>query len=65
MNELKLTRNELNVLIYALNSMNYQEELNFKKHGVSVPEVYDKIYTLWEQLHNNKKTIDLVGTSAQ
>lgn len=65
MNKLKLTRNELNVLIYALNSMNYQEEHNFKKQGVSVPEVYDKIYTLWEQLHNNQKTIDLVGTSAQ
>jgi hypothetical protein len=55
MNELKLTRNELNVLIYALNNMNYQEEYNFKKQGVSVSEVYDKIYTLWEQTQKNRQ----------
>jgi hypothetical protein len=59
MNELKLTRNELNVLIYALNSMNYQEEYNFKKQGVSVPEVYDKIYTLWEQTQKKQTVLKL------
>jgi hypothetical protein len=65
MNELKLTRNELNVLIYALNLINIQEELQFEKQGVSVPQTYNKIYTVWESLYNNKKTVNLVAASAQ
>jgi hypothetical protein len=65
MNELKLNRNELNVLIYALNSMNLQEELQFEKQGVSVLTIYNKIYTLWESLYNNKKTVDLIASDDQ
>ncbi len=65
MKELKLNRNELNVLIYALNRMNLHEELQFEKQGISVPQTYSKIYTLWESLYNNKKTVDLVATDAQ
>jgi hypothetical protein len=65
MNELKLTRNELNILIYALNRMTFNEELQFERQGVSVPQTYSKIYTVWEQLHNNKKTVDLVAMDAQ
>lgn len=65
MNELKLTRNELNVLIYALNRMTFNEEIKFERQGVSVPQTYSKIYTVWEQLHNNKKTVDLVAMDAQ
>lgn len=65
MNELKLTRNELNILIYALNRMTFNEELQFERQGVSVPQTYSKIYTVWEQLHNNKKTVDLVAMDSQ
>jgi hypothetical protein len=65
MNDLKLNRNELNVLIYALNNMNLQEEIKFEKQGVSVSTTYNKIYSLWENLYNNKKTVDLVESDVQ
>jgi hypothetical protein len=65
MNDLKLNRNELNVLIYALNNMSLQEEIKFEKQGVSVSTTYNKIYSLWENLYNNKKTIDLVASDDQ
>jgi hypothetical protein len=65
MNDLKLNRNELNVLIYALNNMNLQEEIKFEKQGVSVSTTYNKIYSLWENLYNNKKTVDLVESDDQ
>ena len=65
MNDLKLNRNELNVLIYALNNMSLQEEIKFEKQGVSVSTTYNKIYSLWENLYNNKKTVDLVESDVQ
>jgi hypothetical protein len=65
MNDLKLNRNDLNVLIYALNNMSLQEEIKFEKQGVSVSTTYNKIYSLWENLYNNKKTIDLVASDDQ
>jgi len=65
MNDLKLNRNELNVLIYALNNMSLQEEIKFEKQGVSVSTTYNKIYSLWENLYNTKKTIDLVASDDQ
>jgi hypothetical protein len=48
--EVKLTKDELNVLMFSLNNMGLVDEEDFVKQGVSVFGLYNKIYTAWEQL---------------
>jgi hypothetical protein len=48
--EVKLTKDELNVLMFSLNNMGLVDEEDFVKQGVSVSGLYNKIYTAWEQL---------------
>jgi len=49
MNEVKLTKNELNVLMFSLNNLGLIDEEDFIKQGVSVSGLYNKIYAAWEQ----------------
>lgn len=48
--EVKLTKDELNVLMFSLNNLGYRDEEDFVQQGVSVSALYNKIYTAWEQL---------------
>ena len=48
--EVKLTKDELNVLMFSLNNLGYRDEEDFVQQGVSVSGLYNKIYTAWEQL---------------
>ena len=46
-----LTREELNVLMFALNNMSLIDEDDFEKNGVSIGTLYNKICTAWESLN--------------
>jgi hypothetical protein len=50
--DVKLTQDELNVLMFSLNNMGLDDEEYFVKQGVSVSGLYNKIYTAWETLKN-------------
>jgi hypothetical protein len=62
MSKMKLNYDEVNVLIFALNNMSYLEEKKFEGQGVSVSELYNKIYAVGQELYTNSKTVDFVGT---
>jgi hypothetical protein len=47
---MKLNYDEVNVLIFALNNMSYLDEQKFEDQGVSVSELYNKIYGQSESL---------------
>ena len=59
---MKLNYDEVNVLIFALNNMSYLEEKKIEGQGVSVSELYNKIYAVGQELYTNSKTVDFVGT---
>jgi hypothetical protein len=42
--------------------MSYLEEKKFEGQGVSVSQLYNKIYTVGQELYTNSKTVDFVGT---
>ena len=46
--ELKFSKEELNVLLFAINSMSLHEEEDYEKQGVSISSLYNKIYSAWE-----------------
>jgi len=48
MTEVKLSKEELNVLLFAINSMSLSEEEDYEKQGVSMSALYNKIYSAWE-----------------
>ena len=50
MSKMKLNYDEVNVLIFALNNMSYLDEQKFEDQGVSVSELYNKIYGQSESL---------------
>jgi hypothetical protein len=60
MSNIKINCDEANVLIFALNNVSYLDEQKFEGEGVSVSELYNKIYTVWEKLYTNSKTVDFV-----
>jgi hypothetical protein len=60
MSNIKINCDEANVLIFALNNVSYLDEQKFEGEGVSVSELYNKIYTVWETLYTNSKTVDFV-----
>lgn len=50
--DVKLNRDELNVLLFALNSISLRDEEKFNQNGVSVSSLYNKIYSSWELSEN-------------
>lgn len=47
--KIDLSKKELSVLIHALNVINSRDEKAFKDAGVSVSDLYNKIYSIWEE----------------
>lgn len=48
--DIKLSKEELNVLMFSLNNIGLIDEEDFVKQGVSVAGLYNKIYSSWENL---------------
>ena len=49
MPDVSLSKKELSVLIHALNTINSRDEKLFEGTGVSLSQLYSKLYTLWEK----------------
>ncbi len=49
MPDVNLSKKELSVLIHALNTVNSRDERLLEETGVSLSELYSKLYTLWEK----------------
>ena len=48
--QLALTKEELGVLLLALNSIDLRDEEDFMKQGISASKLYRKLYECWEEL---------------
>ena len=48
--QLALTKEELGVLLLALNSIDTRDEEDFMKQGISASKLYRKLYECWEEL---------------
>lgn len=48
MYDLKVTKSELNVLLFALNNMSLVDEAQFEEDGVSIGTLYNKVYVGWK-----------------
>jgi len=48
MTEVHLSKEELNVLLFAINNMSLHDEEVYDKKGISVSALYNKIYSAWE-----------------
>ena len=48
--QLALTKEELGVLLLALNSIDTCDEEDFMKQGISASNLYRKLYEAWEEL---------------
>jgi len=46
--DVKLTKDELNVLLFALNNMSLHDEEDYETKGVSISALYNKVYSAWE-----------------
>jgi hypothetical protein len=46
--DVKLSRDELNVLLFALNNMSHSDEAIYEQKGLSMSALYNKIYSFWE-----------------
>ena len=49
MPDVNLSKKELSVLIPDLNTVNSRDERRLEETGVSLSELYSKLYTLWEK----------------
>ena len=49
MPDVSLSKKELSVLIHALNTINSRDEKLLEETGVSLSQLYSKLYTLWEK----------------
>ncbi len=50
--EIKLSREELNVLLFSINNISLYDEEDFEKRGTSISALYNKIYSAWELSEN-------------
>ena len=48
--QMGLTKEELGVLLLALNSIDLRDEEDFMKQGISASKLYRKLYECWEEL---------------
>ena len=48
--QMSMTKEELGVLLLALNSIDLRDEEDFMKQGISACKLYRKIYEAWEAL---------------
>ncbi len=48
--QMGLTKEELGVLLLALNSIDPDDERDYMKKGVCICKLYHKIYEAWEEL---------------
>ena len=48
--QMGLTKEELGVLLLALNSIDTCDEEDFMKQGISASKLYRKLYECWEEL---------------
>jgi len=48
--QLALTKEELGVLLLALNSLDLRDEEDFMKQGISASKLYRKLYECWDEL---------------
>lgn len=46
--DVKFTKEELNVLLFALNNMSHSDEAIYEQKGLSVSALYNKVYSAWE-----------------
>jgi len=46
--DVKLTKDELNVLLFALNNMSHSDEAIYEREGLSMSALYNKVYSAWE-----------------
>ena len=47
---MSMTKEELGVLLLALNSIDTRDEEDFMKQGISASKLYRKLYECWEEL---------------
>ena len=48
--QMGLTKEELGVLLLALNSIDLRDEEDFMKQGISASKLYRKLYEAWDEL---------------